>query len=66
MNGLKPCPFCGGKVRLIKQNPAYVTYWTIFCNDSSCPVKPQLPDYEYTSEESAIEAWNTRKGEENP
>lgn len=61
---LKPCPFCGGKAFLRKYyysggEPAYY----VECGGvkSTCSVMPST--WSYDTEEEAIEAWNTRKGE---
>lgn len=62
---LKPCPFCGGKAHIDREE--------IFCD---CGAKMPMPFYEYglvaedrfpTYDEArveAIEAWNRRVGEE--
>ena len=47
---LKPCPFCGGEAGL-----AIVKLWNhVYCN--SCHARTTM----YSSEEQAIDAWNTR------
>jgi len=49
MNGLKPCPFCGGKGRSVMNDA-----WIIEC--SYCWAQTDCFD----TEQKAIEAWNRR------
>lgn len=57
MDGLKPCPFCGGEGMLFsaqfgaEKTPRYNTC----CRDCSCDLK-----WEFFSKEEAIAAWNRR------
>lgn len=49
---LKPCPFCGGKARLVKDVVAY----KVFCIRLNC-------DAQYgwcATKEAAIQGWNRR------
>ena len=49
---LKPCPFCGGKARLVKDGEAYKVY----CISHAC-------DAQYgwcATKEKAIQGWNRR------
>ena len=58
MMELKPCPFCGGKVRL---DTAYSYFQdTVICCDG-CDMVYTLDDCSATKEQIA-EAWNRRYG----
>ena len=60
---LKPCPFCGEKLRL--QNNYYSgPLWKRINNSFrvECP-KCNASTYEFTTAEQAIEAWNRRANE---
>lgn len=53
--GLKCCPFCGGPPRIETRNPEPGTpFWFVQCGDCKCYTR------EFSSEDSAIEAWNRR------
>lgn len=63
MPDLKPCPFCGGKARLIKKS--WTEFggpydFTVHCDDCSAGIRCYFP-----TENEAIEAWNRRAGEED-
>lgn len=59
---LKPCPFCGGEATLRhtkdREGKMYGELWIVSCEARSCYIRPCTSFY--TSEEEAIEAWNTR------
>lgn len=58
---LKNCPFCGRKA-IVWGGPAVSRYragYRVSC-ESDCLSMPSRPDISFTSEESAIKAWNTR------
>lgn len=65
MAELKPCPFCGGKGRLIKRP---FSEWsgkgpydfTVYCYDCGAGVRHSFP-----KEKEAVEAWNRRAGEQD-
>lgn len=51
---LKPCPFCGGKAKLIRFHGERA----VSCaNEAGCPVNPMTP---FVSEDEAVRAWNDR------
>lgn len=56
---LKPCPFCGGEVRVwsIKKG-----FW-VSCDNQTCLISPETPLCD--EKEHAIEMWNTRKRRKN-
>ena len=51
---LKPCPFCGGKAII---DGCDDTLWIVICKECNASI-----GYKETEQE-AVEAWNTRKGE---
>ena len=50
---LKPCPFCGGKAKVVK------TYWTIYIKCQCCDARSNCKE----TEQKAAEAWNRRVGD---
>lgn len=56
MDNLKPCPFCGGEAAIIEA----VDGVRFVAGCLHCGI--ELP-FLYDTNEEAIEAWNTRKGE---
>ena len=54
---LLPCPFCGEKARIMSLLRDDIR---IYCQNKNCHIQPMLTR---GSEEEAIKAWNTRKGE---
>ena len=59
MSELKPCPFCGNKARVWRTN--YATF--VECVNYSA--KSHQVELSAVTEEEAIKAWNTRKGNED-
>lgn len=67
MDKLKPCPFCGGVPSLYciscrKANSKSIKLRHYVQCENECVVLP-MTNY-CNTEQQAIEAWNTRKGEE--
>jgi hypothetical protein len=58
MNDLKPCPFCGGRAKLLCIKCPVGEFWRVYCMDVDCPVEPSINVY--GRRETAIEAWNRR------
>lgn len=63
---LKPCPFCGGKAKLIGAcHVGGITAWAVYCEkwqqDFSC--RAQMTSIK--SKEDAINAWNRREADDN-
>lgn len=54
---IKSCPFCKGTPKIAVSNGNY----KIRCKNLNCRTRPST-DW-FSSEEEAVEAWNTRKGE---
>lgn len=64
MPELKPCPFCGGKARLIRK-PIFSIDGGFMANDGSyhivvCDTPSCASVGYYGREQEAIDAWNTR------
>ena len=51
MAELKPCPFCGGKAKLVRLGDEYCVYCGSHCCEQSIA---------YEDADMAIDAWNTR------
>lgn len=59
MADLKPCPFCGGKVKIIpEQVDARTVAYNFVCQNGDCCANVY---FDYSDREESIEAWNTRK-----
>ena len=59
MTELKPCPFCGGKAKIMKMG---YPHW-IYCLDCGARVHGRVIG-EKEGEEASIKAWNRRDGEQ--
>lgn len=57
MDKLKPCPFCGSK-GVIHRNNALETY-VVECTNHSCPASYMI-GWDYDTTQEAIESWNRR------
>ncbi len=59
---LKPCPFCGNKVRIysIRYDEDSPKVYYIVCNNENCLL---FETNDFIDVESLIEKWNNRKGE---
>lgn len=56
MADLKPCPFCGGEVKLnYVGGDSYIPYYFISCKECGCKQASSI------HKEAVINAWNTRK-----
>ena len=53
---LKPCPFCGGKARLLTWDIDFKNCYIVCCR--KCEVKPSTATH--TNIEYAVKAWNKR------
>ena len=66
-NELKPCPFCGSNVSTIMGDKHIWFY--IMCTKCFCDfgkyydIANEMYEGEFETEQEAIDAWNTRKGE---
>ena len=59
MAELKPCPFCGGAVKIVLVGGGWFWKHKDFfnCGDTPCPIRW---NHKYETEAEAIEAWNRR------
>ena len=57
---LKPCPFCGEAAFVW---PAMIRPGYRVSCQKDCVSMPARPDTNFTSEEAAVDAWNTRSAE---
>lgn len=68
-NELKPCPFCGGEPKIVKERryPNYesngIDAWRVECRTFDCPIRYANYTY-FTRRYKAIEAWNRRADDE--
>lgn len=59
---LKPCPFCGGDAvvrHILVPEPENKAY-SVGCVELECAGSSSLIAYRFTTEEAAVEAWNSR------
>lgn len=63
MTELKPCPFCGGEVKVSLCHDFGVDDYTIGCVEA-CPASADIVIF--NNKQEAIKAWNTRASEEHP
>jgi Lar family restriction alleviation protein len=52
---LLPCPFCGGRANVYKNEVDFITKWSVGCGDCNC----NMDVCEDTPADAAVE-WNTR------
>lgn len=62
MTELKPCPFCGGEKAIRLWRDESENLYTVACDFTKGGCGVSCGYYEH--EEEAIQAWNTRAGEE--
>lgn len=55
IEGLLPCPFCGGGANVYENEVDFVTKWSVGCGDCNC----NMDVCEDTPADAAVE-WNTR------
>lgn len=51
---LKPCPFCGGEIRIVRLHGSYGEPWYARCD------RCEVNSYYYKTEAQAIEEWSVR------
>ena len=58
MDGLKRCPFCGGRAGTRRFSGKFFDVYKVYCMNEDCFIEPETRPY--YSKKEAIEAWNMR------
>lgn len=62
---LKPCPFCGGDAYVQEDDSRFFAACSnCFCNVGEGYDPCAMPDHCFYTKDAAVEAWNTRHGDE--
>lgn len=61
MNELKPCPFCGGKAKVIRSHVCLDNKYYAVCENDNCQAAICVDS---ETREKAIELWNKRVSED--
>ena len=59
MTDLKPCPFCGGKAKLMHYKVKNDDWWYVACSHCEIAMDPLMWNINRTKEE-AVGIWNRR------
>ncbi len=62
---LLPCPFCGGKAKLIINKQYCEPYAVVQCENCSAKVKDVIQSLDYCAVEEAAKRWNQRMSRDN-
>ena len=57
---LLPCPFCGGKAKLIINIQTFTPYVAVCCENCSVQSKKVIQNVNYCAVDEAIKLWNKR------
>lgn len=57
---LLPCPFCGGKAKLIINMQSFVPYAMVQCENCSAKTKKIVQSVDYCATDEAAKLWNQR------
>lgn len=57
---LKPCPFCGGKAKLIINIQSFEPYAMVGCESCSAKTKKVMQSVDYCATDEAAKLWNQR------
>ncbi len=63
MKELKFCPFCGGKCCVCEYTGGILENyyrWMAHCQDCDCSISNDKNNKDFSTEQAAIKAWNTR------
>lgn len=60
MTEIRPCPFCGGKGKIIHTIKELGGTSTITCEMCGAKTEDYIISFKYSSDEKAIKAWNRR------
>lgn len=62
---LLPCPFCGGKARLITNIQSFQPYALVQCENCSAKTKKVMQSIDYCATDEAAKLWNLRMSRDN-
>lgn len=62
---LKPCPFCGGKAKLIINMQSFEPYAMVRCENCSAKTKNVMQSVDYCAVDEAVKLWNQRMSRDN-
>ena len=62
---LLPCPFCGGKAKLIINMQSFVPYAMVRCENCSAKTKNVMQSVDYCAVDEAVKLWNLRMSRDN-
>ncbi len=57
---LLPCPFCGGKAKLIINKHCCEPYAMVQCENCSAKTKDVMQSVDYCATDEAVKLWNQR------
>lgn len=57
---LLPCPFCGGKAKLIINMQAFAPYAMVRCENCRVQTKDVMQSIDYCATDEAAKLWNQR------
>lgn len=57
---LLPCPFCGGKAKLIVNIQSFQPYALVQCENCSVETKKVMQSVDYCATDEAAKLWNRR------
>ena len=57
---LLPCPFCGGKAKLIINMQSFEPYAIVQCKNCSAKTKDIMQSVDYCATDEAAKLWNQR------
>lgn len=62
---LLPCPFCGGKAKLIIDTQFSELYAMVRCENCSAKTKNVMQSVDYCAVDEAVKLWNLRMSRDN-